>query len=163
MARFNEGCCRFRCVRLHKQFQSFEKTKLQGIFASKHKKVSSCTPWGFYCNLLPWYNCVFSEETTISSESVTFTTVKQCQKLKEWFQHTPLTLQLHPLGHLPCSDNCWWREARECINRKQALLHHLRKATFLHHSSAREAKLHTGKIHRWNSSILNHHHYLFIS
>lgn len=53
MARFNEGCCRFRCVRLHKQFQSFEKTKLQGIFASKHKKVSSCTPWGFYCNHYP--------------------------------------------------------------------------------------------------------------
>lgn len=45
MARFNECCCRFRCLRLHKQ--------LQGIFLLANTgKISYCTPWGFYGSLL---------------------------------------------------------------------------------------------------------------
>lgn len=90
--------------------------------------------------------------------------MKHCPKLKEWFQHIPLTLLLHPLGHLSCSDNCWLRQAWECINHKQAVLQYLRKAAFLYcSSSVREARLRTARIYRWNSSILSHHHnYLLV-
>lgn len=88
--------------------------------------------------------------------------MKHCPKLKEWFQHIPLTLQFHPLGHLSCSDNCWWRQAWECINHKQAALQYLRKATFPYGSSVREARLCTARIYKWNSSILDHRHYYLL-
>lgn len=85
--------------------------------------------------------------------------MKHCPKLTERFQHIPLTLQPHPLGHLSCSDNCWGRQAWECINHKQAVLQNLGKATFLYCSSwIREVRLHTATIYWWNRSVLSHHH-----
>lgn len=70
MARFNECCCRFRCVRLHKQFQSSEKTKLQGIFLlANTAKISYCTPWGFYGNLHYLNRIVFSMKKQLFLQS----------------------------------------------------------------------------------------------